>query len=189
MLKYLSASWIPIASVLFQIRAQHFIQSELPLQSNNREEKRRRTAEGCCYYTVESEFFTLGGAERKSCVAGAGGTTERALLCERWIGRGGRRVYLCCWTVTHDASAAKWRRGAGGAGGAGWGHFNIKASLSLWFHRGDTAPNNRGAVDPEKFFTTEMVSCSVFIRCWSCETFFSILFTCVSNQVTPQRQH
>lgn len=78
--------------------------------SNNREEKRRRTAEGCCYYTAESQFFTLGGAERKSCVAGAGGTTERALLCERWIGRGGRRVYLCCWTVT-QCSKMKERSG------------------------------------------------------------------------------
>lgn len=114
--------------------------------SNNREEKRRRTAEGCCYYTAE--FFTLSGAERKSCVAGAGGTTERALLCERWIGRGGRRVYLCCWTVTHDASAAKWRRGAGGAG---WGHFNIKASLSVISWRWHCSKQQRSGWPREVF--------------------------------------
>lgn len=72
-------------------------------------------------------FFTHTGVELKLCMARAGATTKRALLCERWNGCGSRPVYLCCWAVALDASAAKWRCGATAAG---WGHSNIKASLS-----------------------------------------------------------
>lgn len=83
-------------------------------------------------------FFTHSGVERKLCVAGAGENTKQALLCERWIGCGSQRVYLCCWTITLGHTLHLWQNEGEWAREAAWVHFNITASLLViswrWHH-------------------------------------------------------
>lgn len=123
---------MPIMSILFQICARHFIQSEqvgtMPasaVPSNNKDRERQenwKRGADCCYHPAMSEFFTHSATGHKLCVAA---TTKRALLCERWIVGVGAGMWLDC-----NTSIAKWRRGAREAGR---GHFSSEASLLAIF--------------------------------------------------------
>lgn len=111
-------------------------------RKRDRERKSERQEKAVVITLPCLSFFTHSGVERKLCVAGAGENTKQALLCERWIGCGSQRVYLCCWTITLGHTLHLWQNE--GEEREKLREFtSISQLLFWWFHGGDTTQSNR----------------------------------------------